>query len=272
MTAGGVVTQIALTLSSGTAPASWPAHPAGTWYLGAWSSGVDALSGFARSLALWNVALSVSDISALGSINPQIQNVVWARAINTGSLAASTSRDNISLTGDVHPKAGFTPSIVSSRHARHLWRERPSADLAAGGTPGPDTAALTRSPGAVSTVRRGGLTPKSRVALAMADLPFFGQHYGVGVRRRNAANPKPCPQRCRETASSSMPIGRASSPAYSCIGAITPAAMQLARAAPARCRSATPIRSPGCHHHRVARMPSHRQQPRLSESANGWKI
>ena len=73
--------QIALTLSSGTPPGSWSAHPAGTWYLGAWSTGVDALSGVARSLALWDVALSASDISALGSISPQIQNVVWARAV-----------------------------------------------------------------------------------------------------------------------------------------------------------------------------------------------
>jgi hypothetical protein len=178
VTASGAVSQISLTLNSGTPPGSWSAHPAGTWYAGTWSSGIDPLSGVARSLALWNVALSASDINALGSIDPKIQNVVWARHVDAGDVEASGTRDNIALTPSVHPKVGFTPSIVTQGSLGTYAVSGQVLTYAAGAAPGLDTHGEYKiTKGGIHSPTRG-LTIEVTGTGASPDLPFFGQYYG----------------------------------------------------------------------------------------------
>jgi hypothetical protein len=165
-------------LNSGTPPSSWNAHPAGTWYAGAWSNGVDALSGVARSLALWNVALSASDINALGSIDPKIQNIVWARDLDAGDVEVSGTRDNIALTPCVRPKVGFTPSIMTQGSLGAYGVSGQVLTYAAGAAAGLDAQGQYRiTKGGIGSPTRG-LVIEVLGSGGTPDLPFFGQYYG----------------------------------------------------------------------------------------------
>lgn len=113
VTAAGAVSQISLTLNSWTPPDSWVNHPAGTWYVGTWSNGTGPLDGVARNFALWDVALAPSDINALGSISPKIQDVVWARDVDAGEVTANGTLSNLVISRRTHPSVGFTPTIVA---------------------------------------------------------------------------------------------------------------------------------------------------------------
>jgi hypothetical protein len=179
VTADGTASQIGLTLDNGTPPGSWSAHPTGTWYVGAWSNLADPLNGVARSLALWNVALAASDINALGSIDPKIQNIVWARDVDAGEVEVSGTRDNIALTPHVHPEVGFTPSIVTQGSLGTYGLSGQVLTYAAGSTPGLDTQGQYKiTKGGIDSPTRG-LTIEVTSSAASPDLPFFGQYYGA---------------------------------------------------------------------------------------------
>jgi hypothetical protein len=137
VTADGAVSQISLTLNSGTPPGNWTAHPGSTWYVGTWP-GSDPLDGVARSLALWDVALFAGDINALGSISPKIQNVVWARDIDAGEVQINTTSADI-LIGKAHPASGFTPSIITQGSLGTYAINGEALRYTAGSSPGLDT-------------------------------------------------------------------------------------------------------------------------------------
>jgi hypothetical protein len=191
VTSAGAVSQIALTLNSGTPPASWSAHPTGTWYLGAWSTGASPLDGVGRSLALWDVALAPADISALGSIAPKIQDVVWARDSDAGEVAINGALNNHVISGRTHPSVGFTPAIITQGSLGTWSVVGTQLGYSAGGTAGLDTQGQYRiSKGGVQSPTRG-LTIEVVNAGATADLPYFGQYYGgAPFGASNAANLK----------------------------------------------------------------------------------
>jgi hypothetical protein len=181
VTASGTVSQIALTLDSGTAPGSWSAHPAGTWYVGVWSTGIAPLNGVARGLALWNVALSSSDIIDLGEASPVIQRVVSARALDVGEQEVN-STVLYSVATHVHPEVNFTLSVIDGTGTSGtLSTSGTSLSYAAGASVGTESGVtwrITKNSINSSTV---AFTCELGAEPTPVDLPFFNQYYGSGT-------------------------------------------------------------------------------------------
>lgn len=111
--AAGTVSQIALTLNFGTPPGSWNAPPAGEVRIGTVSTLQSMLNGVARDLAIWDVALDSTDILALANIVPQPEPiVVYAKALDAGSVNESATLPDIPVLDNIHPSTGYALSVV----------------------------------------------------------------------------------------------------------------------------------------------------------------